>query len=219
MSRKYTLKQRAAQQDDTRRRITEAIVALHGSVGPAETTVSAIAERAGVQRLTVYRHFPDEASLYAACTAHFQALHPPPDPAALADIANPGDRLRAALTVLYTYYRETEAMTANVQRDAPRVPVLRSYVEESEKALAGLAEWLIAGLPPAGARGAVVAAAIRHALAFTTWQSLAGQGGAGLTDDQAGDLMGCLVRCAEASSPGAGVVSSPDRNPAPGRGP
>src|SRR6476659_2729549 len=77
--RKYELKQRAAEMAETRLRITEAAVELHGTVGPARTTVSAIAERAGVQRHTVYRHFPTDADLFAACSAHYVAAHPLPD--------------------------------------------------------------------------------------------------------------------------------------------
>ena len=198
MPRKYTLKQRAERQDDTRRRITEAIVALHETVGPAETTVSAIAERAGVQRLTVYRHFPDEAAQVAACSAHFRALHPPPDPAPLAAIPDPDDRLRAALRALYAYYREIAPMMVNIQRDALRVPVLRPYVEAREAEIGTLGEWLAAGRSPEGSPAPRVRAAIRHALAFSTWQSLSGPDGGGLSDDQAADLMCCLVRCAEA---------------------
>ena len=100
--RAYRKRRRAEQEEETRLRITEAAVDLHGSVGPARTTVSAIAERAGVQRATVYRHFPDEEALFAACSSHWAALNPPPDPAAWAEIADPDERLRRALSELYS---------------------------------------------------------------------------------------------------------------------
>ena len=102
--RAYRKRRRAEQEEETRLRITEAAVDLHGSVGPARTTVSAIAERAGVQRATVYRHFPDEEALFAACSSHWAALNPPPDPAVWAEIADPDQRLRGALAELYSWY-------------------------------------------------------------------------------------------------------------------
>src|ERR687886_2593455 len=100
-TRKYQQKRRAEQQAETRRRIVEAMVALHGEVGPARTTIKAIAERAGVERLTVYRHFADEGEIFAACSAHFQTEMPPPDPAAWAGVTDPAERLRAALLAFY----------------------------------------------------------------------------------------------------------------------
>src|ERR687884_571708 len=121
--RKYELKKRAEQQAETRRRITEATVELHRTVGPAATRISEIARRAGVQRVTVYNHFPDDATLFAACSAHWRDLHPAPDPAAW-----DGD-LRTALRELYAWYRETEPMTANVLRDAQSLPALQAIVD------------------------------------------------------------------------------------------
>src|SRR3954467_8702546 len=116
--RTYVQQRRAEQQSATRRRIVEAVAALHGEIGPARTTISAIAARAGVERLTVYRHFADDAALFAACGRRFTALHPPPDPDAWGDIADPVARLREALGALYAFYRDGEAMLANVARDA-----------------------------------------------------------------------------------------------------
>src|SRR5690606_6889289 len=106
----YNLKQRAKAEADTRRRIVEAAIHLHESVGDAATTVTAIADRAGVGRVTVYRHFPDERSLLTACTNHYFELNPPPDPASWAGIADPNQRLETALTDLYAFYRRTEGM-------------------------------------------------------------------------------------------------------------
>src|ERR1700754_3724756 len=111
--RPYRLKERALRQEETRRRITEATVELHATVGAANTTIKAIAERAGVERLTVYRHFPDEAGLFAACSAHWIAATPPPDPGAWARIGDDARRLRTALGELYTWYDANERMLAN----------------------------------------------------------------------------------------------------------
>src|SRR4051812_2777134 len=99
--RKYTKRRRAESEQETRRRITEAAVALHGTIGPARTTISAVAEKAGVQRATVYRHFPDDESLFAACSGHWVAMNPPPDPATLSEASDPTTRLRRALADTY----------------------------------------------------------------------------------------------------------------------
>ena len=128
--RKYELKKRAEQVGETRQRITEATVELHRTVGPAATQISEIARRAGVQRVTVYAHFPDETALFAACSAHWRALHPAPDPAPWLGCPDPGERLRLGLRELYAWYRETEPMTANILRDAELVPAMRPFVED-----------------------------------------------------------------------------------------
>src|SRR3954468_1997120 len=101
--RKYKLKARAQAQGETRRRITAATWGLHLEVGPAKTTISEIANRAGVQRLTVYNNFPDEASLLGACSAHYSGEHPPPDPGSWEGVRDPGRRTRAALGAIYAY--------------------------------------------------------------------------------------------------------------------
>ena len=103
MARKYELKQRAESLAATRERIVEATVALHDSLGPARTTISAIAERAGVQRLTVYRHFPDERSLFEACSGHWTAQNPAPDPSTWAAVDDPEERLGIALAEIYAF--------------------------------------------------------------------------------------------------------------------
>src|SRR3954463_11553940 len=172
--RKYELKARAEAQEETRRRITEATVGLHLEVGPAQTTISEIAKRAGVQRLTVYNNFPDEASLLGACAAHYNADHPPPDPASWMAVRDPGRRARAALAAIYRYYRETEPMTGKVMRDAQVMPTLASivnaayipYVMGGGDALASAGEG--GGPPSPGLR-----AALGLALRFETWSALA----------------------------------------------
>src|SRR3954454_16202955 len=108
--RRYELKARAEKAAETRRRITESTVALHQEVGPARTRVAEIARRAGVQRLTVYNHLPDERELFGACSAHFIGQQPPPDPGAWAAIADPSERLRTALTELHAWYSARRPM-------------------------------------------------------------------------------------------------------------
>lgn len=118
MARKYQLKRRAERQEDTRRRIVEAAVALHTTLGPAHTSVSAIAAKAGVQRHTFYRHFPDERSLGLACSGLFHELHPPPDPDGLLEIVDAGERLERGLGELYDYFERNCDALWPIVRDA-----------------------------------------------------------------------------------------------------
>ena len=171
MSRRYELKERAKQQADTRRRIVEAVVALHREVGPSETTISAIALRAGVERLTVYRHFADEATLFAACSAHFAGEVPPPDPAAWTGQRDPVKRLRAALSAFYDFYRRGEDMLTHIIRDAPTIPALAAVVAPRAKFVAMTRDRLLEGWGDVGAN-TLLTAAVTHALRFETWQSL-----------------------------------------------
>src|SRR5918911_4770036 len=170
-SQRYQKKRRAEQEAETRQRIVEAMVALHEEVGPAQTTISAIAERAGVERLTVYRHFPDERSLFEACSARFDELHPRPDPRLWTEIADPIERLRVALTQIYASFRESEQMLANVYRDAPRVaaiqPVLATYAPYWTR----VSTILLDGWQPAADQQPLLAAPVGHALEFQTWRS------------------------------------------------
>ena len=124
-TRSYRMRHRAESQQQTRRRITESAVELHGTLGPSRTTMSAVAAHAGVRRSTLYRHFPDEAALFDACTAHWSAANPPPDLGAWSAIENPDERLGVALSELYAYYGQTEAMLENLFRDESTVPIVR----------------------------------------------------------------------------------------------
>lgn len=189
--RPYRLRKRAAAMDDTRRRITEAAMELHGSVGPARTTVSAVAERAGVQRHTVYRHFPTEEDLFAACSAHFGELHPLPDIEPWRAEADPAARLEAALTALYDHYAETPHMWANILRDAELVPALPQAMAPFEHYLDEIVVLLASGWGARGGRRAVLDAAIRHAIDFRTWQSLVQRGE--ISSSQGARLMRTLV--------------------------
>lgn len=188
--RKYQLKRRAERQAETRRRIIEATAELHATVGPSRTTISAIAERAGVERLTVYRHFPDEASLFQACSQHFLSANPPPDPAAWLTAGDPDERLRAALTDLYGYYRRTEPMLENLLRDMRSMPIVAQHLRGYFQFLDAARDVLAAGR----AAHRPLLAALRLALHFRTWQTLARE--AGLDDREAADLMVRAVRCA-----------------------
>lgn len=183
MTRQYTLKKRAEKQAETRRRIVEATVALHTSVGPGRTSISAVAERAGVQRHTVYAHFPDEAALFAACTSHWNAAHPFPDPDRWETIADPSERLARALRDVYDWYAEVADDMEVIVRDAATVPAVAAYADARNRQLAGLADRLASGL----GRSKGVRAAVGHALAFDTWRSLVRR--EGLTNAQAVRLM------------------------------
>jgi AcrR family transcriptional regulator len=175
-TRRYQLRKRADTMEETRRRIIEAAVELHGSVGPARTTISAIAERAGVQRQTVYRHFPTEVDLFAACSQHFYEGDRWPAPESWRAIADPAERLAAALDGLYAYYERTEAMWTNVLRDETLVDALASALAGFWAYLDDAADALAAGWRARGARRRVLLAATRHAVDFHTWRSLTRDG-------------------------------------------
>lgn len=170
--RKYTLKERAAQQQQTRERIVDAAMALHEQLGPADTTISAIAERAGVQRLTVYRHFPSDELLFGACSSKYLGLHPPPDVSQI-QAGAPEQHVRAVLLALYRYYRETEKMWTSVYRDLEKVPALTEVMAGFDAYLAVVAKAMLSGWPRKSRR---LTATLSHAVRFSTWQSLAAQG-------------------------------------------
>lgn len=168
---------------------TESAVALHGSLGPARTSMSAVAEHAGVRRSTLYRHFPDEGMLFDACSAHWRAANPPPDIAEWAGIQDPDARLRAALAAMYAYYRQTEPMLANLLRDI-ELPLVGTRMAGFLEYLDAIHSALVRGRP----RRLAVRAAAGHALAFSTWRSLARD--QRLDDAQAVELMCRLVAAA-----------------------
>jgi AcrR family transcriptional regulator len=170
--RPYRMQRRAESQQRTRARITESAVALHGTVGPSKTTMSAVAEHAGVRRSTLYRHFPDEAALFDACTAHWAATNPPPDPGVWQTINDPSDRLLLALDELYTFYARTEQMLENLFRDEAAVPLVRERFAAFHAYFAAARDTLMRGRKLRGAPRLRTQAAIAHAIAFSTWKSL-----------------------------------------------
>ncbi|HEY1455583.1 MAG TPA: TetR/AcrR family transcriptional regulator [Candidatus Dormibacteraeota bacterium] len=193
-TRKYTLKRRADSQSETRRRIVEATAALHDEVGPARTTVAEIARRAGVQRLTVYNHFPDEAELFAACGDHWMAQNPPPDPTAALLIEDAVERVRAVLGPVYRWYRANARMNEHLQRDRLLMPSLDAAMRiRLEHVFLALGEALVAGFSPPPRSAQRVRAAVSLALDFWTWRRLANQG---LSDDDAASLMVDAVKAA-----------------------
>lgn len=192
--RRYRKRRRAELEDETRRRITEAAVELHGSVGPARTTISAVAQRARVQRATLYRHFPDEEALFDACSSHWAADHPLPDLAEWAAIADPRERLRVALKDLYAWYEDGQEMLERTTRDAALVPAMRPAVERMGKWFAEALGTIVRGRPERGTRRRRVEAAIGHAISFATWRSLVRD--QGLSETETLSLMLGLVKLA-----------------------
>ncbi len=182
---------RAKLEEETRTRITASAVALHEELGPARTSISAVAERAGVRRSTVYRHFPDEAALFAACSSHWRAANPPPDLRAWAAIASPGVRTDTALTELYGFYRRTEDMYTSLLRDEPVHATVRRQLRAFHDYVHAIENVLIAGRGLRGGAARRTRAAIGHALAFPTWRSLTRE--QGLSDADAVGMMGRLV--------------------------
>jgi AcrR family transcriptional regulator len=182
MTRTYTKTKRAEREAETRQRIVEATLALHGEVGPAQTTISMIAERAGVQRHTVYAHFPDDQALLMACSGLHAERQPLPDPAEWDAVNDPAVRLRKGLSALYEWFARNAEITAHVLRDAEHHAATRHAVEVRFAPAAGaIHESLAGGLD---ARGR---AALHLAMSFYTWRTLVGE--AGMEPDAAVELM------------------------------
>jgi AcrR family transcriptional regulator len=192
--RQYRMKRRAEQEARTRQRITESAVELHGTLGPARTSVSAVAEHAGVRRSTVYRHFPDEEALFGACSAHWAERNPPPDVTAWEAIADPDERLSTALGELYAYYRRAGGMIEKLLRDEGTVPMVAELFAPFHQLLDAVVEILMQGRGLRGKPRERVRAAIGHAVAFGTWQQLTAE--QGLDDEGAAELMRRLVGAA-----------------------
>ena len=201
-SRTYELKRRAERQQETRRRIVEAAVELHTTLGPARTTVQAIAERAGVTRPTVYAHFPDVRSLFEACSGRVREEVPPPDPTSWGSISDPGARLETALRALYGYYERLESLLENVQRDAAVMPIVAEMSAYRVRYLDEIGDLLLEAWPTRGGARARLRRAIGHALEFRTWQSLVRR--QGCPTSEAVQLMLTFVRAA--ASPEAGAT-------------
>jgi AcrR family transcriptional regulator len=169
---------------------------LHGTLGPARTTIKGIASEAGVQRATVYHHFPDLDSVFSACSTHWANLNPPPDPTAWKQIADPDIRLREALSELYGWYEWAEPMLSNVFRDAPSVPAMTQPLEDFARHFQALHQALMSGRRLRGRARTRVSGVVGHALAFTTWHSLVRE--RELRPEEAVELMSTLVAAAPA---------------------
>ncbi len=168
-SRSYQMIKRAEQVDTTRQRIVDAAVALHGAVGPARTTIAGIAERAGVTRLTVYRHFADDEALFSACSSHWLSQQQLPDPAAWSELPDPLERFHAGLTDLYRFYRGGESMLARIYADWDALPERRR--KELEERNKFFRDALLEPFPASG-RSGQLRAVVGHAVSFWTWRSL-----------------------------------------------
>ncbi len=197
--RTYEMKKRAETQAQMRARIVASTAELHATIGPAQTTISAVADHAGVPRSTVYRHFEDEAALVVACATHWQMANQPPALGPLAAVDDPDQRLQKALIDIYGYYRSAGAMLANVLRDEAAVPVLTEVLGHFRGYFTATHEILLAGRRSRGVARRRTAALIGHALAYTTWQSLTEHNQ--LSDTEAAVLMTEL----------AGLVDRPSR--------
>jgi AcrR family transcriptional regulator len=198
-TRKYQLKARAESEQLTRERIVHATMELHKEVGPAKTTVAEIARRAGVTRLTVYNHFPQESVLFGACQARWMGLHPLPDFSAALTLADPVARTRTVFRGFYGWYRETAAMAEKIQRDRGAVPLLDALMQQTADArLAQLAQALAEGFRARGRRANMQRTLIRLALDFWTWHRLNLEG---LDDGIAANLMTEVIASATKAKP------------------
>jgi AcrR family transcriptional regulator len=187
----YRMKRRAEAQEATRLRITASAVELHQTLGPSQTTMAAVAQRAGVQRSTLYRHFPDEAALFDSCRAHWYATHPPPDLARWRETTSLDERLVVALTDLYAWYRNAGTMLDALIRDETLVPAVGEQFGAFHARLDEAHELLLAGRGLRAGRRERVSALLRLALKFESWRTLCREGG--LQDRQAAELMATLV--------------------------
>lgn len=186
--RDYEMKERARKVEETRQRITEAAVELHGSVGPAQTTVTEVARLAGVRRATVYNHFPSDEELLEACSSHWLQGHPPPDATRWAQVEDPDARLGTALEELYRWYAGGREMMSNSLRDASLVPALAKALEKRwwpymDQVVDILAEGRSDPHPHLGP-------ILRLAVSFHSWETLRG---AGLDDAEAAEVAAGLV--------------------------
>jgi AcrR family transcriptional regulator len=170
--RPYRMTRRAELEEETRRRITESAVALHEELGPAQTSITAIAERAGVRRSTVYRHFADEDALFDACSSHWRALNPPPDLREWSALEDPSARTNTALRELYAFYGRTHAMYESLFRDETLVPSVHRRLRDFHGYLRAAQDILMSDRKLRGRAASRTRAAIGHALAFATWRSL-----------------------------------------------
>jgi AcrR family transcriptional regulator len=193
--RPYRKKRRAELEEQTRRRLTESAVELHGTLGPARTTMSAVADHAGVRRSTLYRHFADPEALFDACSAHWSAANPIPDPSPWSEVEDPDERLRVALGELYPYYRRNRGMLENLLRDEEEVAAVKERFAAFHGYLEAVRSILLTGRPARGKARRRVEAALGHALSFGAWRSLAVE--QGLDDEAAAELM---VRLAAAAA-------------------
>lgn len=206
-NRRYRMTKRAQAEEETRRRITQSTVDLHETLGPSRTSVSAIAAHAGVRRSTVYRHFPDELALFTACTAHWMAANPPPDPSPWVTIEDADQRLGTALNALYPYYRRTQQMMENIHRDEAIMPLVKQMMAGYRGYLENLRNLLERDRASAPARHHLVGAAIGHALSFPVWRSLAVE--QRLSDEECAELSCSLVQIAQASESKLRQTGSP----------
>lgn len=204
--RPYKLAARARQKEAVRERITLAAMHLHETVGPARTTMNAIAERAGVQRATVYNHFPTELDLIEACSSHWFMQNPPPDPAAWLTIEDPIRRVNLALRKMYAYYHHGREMLEKVLQDAAVVPAMDEIRRQKWlPLLEGIADTVVAGFTASDAGDSDIRqanlsrlrASLRVALDFFTWRNLAESG---LSREKAADLATSWIAAAMKSS-------------------
>ena len=195
--RTYRMTRRAESQEATRQRITESAVALHEELGPSRTSMAAVAEHAGVERSTLYRHFPDEAALFESCSAHWNAEHVRPDLERWLEIEDRDERLVEGLSELYGYYRGTGLMLDRLIRDEHLVPAVGERFGAFHGYLDRAREVLIAGRGLRGRRRATVDALLRAAVAFETWRALCREGG--LDDREAAELMAAALQGTAAS--------------------
>ncbi len=197
------MRKRAEQVEETRQRIVDATVKLHTTVGPANTTITGVAEEADVTRLTVYRHFPDLESLFVACGRRWTELHPPPDPTGWRQLTGLEARGRHALGELYGWYQACGDELLPIVRDHQAMPAATQ--QELAETFQAFADALVAGSGVRGRARRRLNATAGLVVSFWTWHSLTTE--QGLDTPAAADLAATLLSCAAGGSRGAAGTS------------
>jgi AcrR family transcriptional regulator len=191
--RPYRKRKRAEAEEETRRRITEAAVELHGTLGPASTKLTQIADLAGVSRMTVYNHFPTDADLFGACSSHWASQHPTPDVDAWKELSDPTARLQTALSELYGWYATNQQMMGNILRDAPLVPAVGEIMEAWWGGyMDAVVDTLSEGWPAETGTEGALRVTLRVVVDFHTWSIL---GASGLENEEAARIASEMVSC------------------------
>lgn len=188
-SRPYRQTKRAEKVDETRQRIVDAAVHLHGTIGPAATTFASIAEAADVSRVTLYRHFPDNEAMFAACSTHWLSQQQLPDPGSWGDPCDAERYVRTGLADLYRYYRDGQGMIALAERDFQAMPADQQAIMQAMRE--DLVAALMAALDVKGAERRRRKARVGHAVNFSTWHSLRVENG--LSDKETVEAMASFI--------------------------
>ncbi|MBX3069199.1 MAG: TetR/AcrR family transcriptional regulator [Thermomicrobiales bacterium] len=197
-TRTYRKRKRAVSEAETRQRIVDAAIAMHQSKGNA-ATISEVARVAGISRITLYRHFPDELALLTACTSHYMEQHPLPDLATWTAIEDPIERLRKALADVFAYHRENVRMMTAAEHGVAENPTLSQLLQPLVEYWEAAVAVLTLGFPDDNASSPFIRQSIALAVSLPTWRLLAQQ--RGLSDEDCVEMFVRMVACLAETNP------------------